>query len=71
MESERFVTLVTLVTRNGVLEPVDKNSNNTLCTPVETVTPVTPVTVDRCLGCGVWLLLNGDNSDYCEYCLND
>jgi len=27
--------------------------------------------IDRCLGCGVWLLLNGDNRNYCEYCSND
>ena len=27
--------------------------------------------IDRCLGCGVWLLLNGDVSQYCEYCQNE
>ena len=27
--------------------------------------------VDRCLGCGVWLLLDGSTRRYCEYCQND
>ena len=69
MISKRFVTDVTLVTCNGVLE-LGNNNNNTLYTLKKAVTPVTPVTIDRCKGCGVWLF-DGTTRRYCEYCQNE